>query len=121
MALTPISNHYKGCLLQELFLFHVEWINVVSQHQWNAGVKNLLASVISGGNYSINDVVVEVRNSVPGPIAVPVLSIKVLEEHDAGTNLEPEHLGQKARRVEMINEFKRIYVLLMQHEVVCCL
>ena len=36
-------------------------------------------------------------NDIPGPIAVPVARIKVPEEHCAGTNLEPEHVGRETR------------------------
>ena len=57
--------------------------------------------------------VVEVSNNVPSPIAVPVVRIAVPEEHDAGTNLEPEHVGWKARRIEVVNEFEKIYILLI--------
>ena len=48
------------------------------------------------------------------PIAVPIVRIEVPEEHDACINLEPKHVGQKASRIEVINEFKQIYVLLIQ-------
>ena len=34
-----------------------------------------------------------------------------MEQH-AGTNVEPEHVGQKTRTIEMVNEFQQIYVLL---------
>ena len=76
------------------------------------GYKKLLAFVISGGTFSLNDVVVKVSNNVQGPIAVPVVRIKVPEGHDAGTILEHEHVGQKARQIEVVNEFEWIYVLL---------
>ena len=69
--------------------------------------------MISGGNFSLNDVVVEVSNNAPGPIAVPIARVKVTEEQDAGTNLEPEHVEQKARQIKVVNEFERIYVLLI--------
>ena len=48
--------------------------------------------MISSGNFSFYNVVVEVNNNNLGPIAVPFLRV---EEHDAGTNLEPEHVGRK--------------------------
>ena len=68
--------------------------------------------MISACNFSLNDVVVEVNNNVQGPIAVPVSRSNVPEEHDAGTNFEPENVGRKARWIEVVNEFKQIYVLL---------
>ena len=57
--------------------------------------------------------VVEASNNVASSIAVPVVRIDVLEEYGAVTNLEPEHVGRKARRIEVVKEFKRIYVLLI--------
>ena len=52
------------------------------------------------------------------PIAVPIARIKVPDEHNACTNHEPEHVGQKASQIEVINEFKQIYVLQI-HTVAC--
>ena len=43
--------------------------------------------MIFDGNFSLNNVVVEVSNNVPTPIEVPFARIKVPGEHDAGTNL----------------------------------
>ena len=60
--------------------------------------------MISGGHFPLNDVVVEVSNNVPSSIAVPVVRIEVPEEHDAGTNLGPEHVGRKARWIEVVND-----------------
>ena len=67
--------------------------------------KKSLAFVISGGNFSLNDVVVKGSNYVLGPFAVTIAKIEVPEEHDAGTNLEPVHVGPKARWIEVVNEF----------------
>ena len=52
-------------------------------------------------------------NNVLGPISVLISRIEVLEDHDVDTNLEPEHVGWKSRWIEVVNEFKRKYVLLI--------
>ena len=67
----------------------------------------------SGGNFSLNDVVVEVIDDIPSHIAVSVEGIKVPEEHCAGTNLEPDHVGQEARQIEAVDVLQWIDVLLI--------
>ena len=69
--------------------------------------------MISGGNFSLNDVVVKVSDDVPGLIEVPVAGIEVCEENDASTNLEPEHVGWKVRWIKVVDELQWIYVLLI--------
>ena len=67
-----------------------------------------------GGNLTLNDVVILVSTTIPVPQQCPFRELKfeVCEEHDAGTNFEPEHVRWKASRIEVINEFNQIYVLL---------
>ena len=51
-------------------------------------------------------------NNVLCSIAVSVPRIEVPEEHDADTNTEHEHVGQKARWIEVIDKFDWLCVLL---------
>ena len=66
--------------------------------------------MISGGNFSLNDMVVDMSNNVMDTITVPAAKIEISEEYDASIHLEPEYVGWKARWIEVVNEFKWIHI-----------